>query len=148
MRAPALWGALSFVAGIVIAEHFDFSTYLVLTFLILLLVPSLILLKRSSRFLSFLLLLTLFLAGLWRYELASSDFPWNQIGNFLNLEQKVRLTGQIQQDPDIRLDRTYLTVEVDSLTWQQKKIEVEGKILIKIKEPSNRFNYGDEIAVY
>ena len=148
MRAPAFWGALSFVAGIVIADHFDFSTYLILTFLILLFALSLILLKRSSRFLSFLLLLTLFLAGLWRYELATSDFPWNQIGNFLNLEQKVRLTGQIEQDPDIRLDRTYLTVEVDSLTWQQKEIEVEGKILIKIKEPSNRFNYGDEIAVY
>src|SRR3972149_10246914 len=115
MRAPAFWGALSFVAGIVIADHFDFSTYLILTFLILLFALSLILLKRSSRILSTLLLLTLFLAGLWRYELATSDFPWNHVSNFTNLNSSIILRGQIVEDPDIRSDRPYVTVEVDSV---------------------------------
>ncbi len=148
MRIPAFWSAVAFVAGVVTADYFDFSTYLILSILVLLLILTLILLKYSSRILSTLLLLTLFLAGLWRYELATSDFPWNHVSNFTNLNSSVILRGQIVEDPDVRSDRTYLTAEADSLTYQLKKIEVQGKILIKIKEASNRFNYGDEIIVY
>ena len=148
MRSPAFWAVVAFVAGIVIADQVALSTYLLLALLVLLIILCLILLKHSGWLLTGLLLLTLFMAGFLRYEMATSDFPWNHVSNLTYLNSSVILRGQIVEDPDIRSDRTYLTVKVDSLTYQLKKIEVQGKILIKIKEPSNRFDYGDEIIVY
>jgi competence protein ComEC len=148
MRSPAFWAAVAFVLGIVIADQIVLSTYLLLALLILLIILCLILLKHSGWLLTGLLLFTLFMAGFWRYEMATSDFPWNHISNFTNLNSSVILTGQIVEDPDLREDRTYLTVAADSLTWQLKKFKTSGKILIRVKEPSNRFNYGDQILVY
>src|SRR3972149_4248223 len=148
MRSPAFWAVVALVLGVVIADQVALSTYLLLALLVLLIILCLILLKHSGWLLTGLLLLTLFMAGFWRYEMATSDFPWNHVSNLTYLNSSVILRGQIVEDPDIRSDRTYLTVKVDSLTYQLKKIEVQGKILIKIKESSNRFNYGDEIIVY
>src|SRR5574341_193398 len=148
MRSPAFWAAVAFVLGVVIADQVALSAYLLLAVLILFLILCLILIKHSSGLLTGLLLFTLFVAGLWRYELATSDFPWNHISNFTSLNSSVILRGQIVEDPDVRQDRTYLTVAIDGLTWQFKKFKTFGKILIKVKESSNRFDYGDRILVY
>jgi len=148
MCSPAFWAAGAFVLGIVMADQIALSTYLLLAVLVLLLVLCLVLLKHSGGLLTGLLLLTLFVAGIWRYEMATSDFPWNHISNFTNSNSRVILKGQVVEDPDVREDRTYLTVAVDSLTWQLKKFKASGKILVKVKEPSNRFDYGDRILVH
>jgi len=147
MRVPAFWAALAFGLGIVIADIFAISTYLVLSLLVLLLALCLVFLNRFGRILSGLLLFILVLAGLWRYEIATSDFPWNHVSSFLNLEQRTKVIGQIIQEPDIRDDRTYLTVSARELSWKGKQFAVSGNLLIKIKHPSSRFDYGDRISV-
>src|SRR3990172_10985320 len=146
MRAPAFWAAVFFTAGVVLGDFWNLSTYLLASFLVLLIVLCLISLGRVSKLSSALLFFTLFAAGFWRYELATSDFSWNHISNFLNLEQRVQISGQIVGDPDIRPDRTYLTVASEEMTWKGKKFPVTGKILVKVKEPSSLFNYGDRIT--
>ena len=135
------------MAGIVLADHFKLPTYLLLSLLILFLISSIAFLTPSRKLASLLLLMSLLFAGMWRYESVTSDFPWNHITSFVNLERTITLTGQIAPDPDMRADRTSLTVAAESLFWQRKRIAVTGKVLVKIRHPSARFNYGDIVSV-
>ncbi|MCI0531742.1 MAG: DUF4131 domain-containing protein, partial [candidate division Zixibacteria bacterium] len=146
-RAPALWVAVAFALGIILADNIKVSSILLLTILLLLVVLNLVWLRQTRRWTDALLLLTILGVGLWRYEISTSDFPWNHISNLTNLDQKITLTGRISEDPDVRDDRTYLTVSSRTSIWRGKEFETSGKFLIKIKKPSHKFNYGDKISV-
>ena len=145
-RAPAFWVALVFAVGIILADKLNLSSILLSTLLLALVVLNLIWFRQAGRWTDALLLLTILGTGLWRYEISTSDFPWNHVSNLTNLDQKITLTGRISEDPDVREDRTYLTVSSRTTNWRGKEFDVSGKFLIKIKEPSNRFNYGDKIS--
>ena len=103
--------------------------------------------RRIPSLSTILILLSLLVAGMWRFESVTSDFPWNHVSNFVNLEKSINLKGEIVSDPDVREDRTYLTVAAESLFWRGKRIKATGKVLIKIRHPSNRFDYGDLLSV-
>lgn len=139
--------ATAFILGIILGNYVDLPSFLLLSILISSLATSIYLYFTKSKILDSLLLFILFLAGFWRYELKTKDFPLNHISNFLDLDWPVQATGQIVADPDVREDKTYLTVNADKIEWENKVINTDGKILVKIKQPSFAFNYGDLIQL-
>jgi competence protein ComEC len=146
-RRPALLALISYVAGIILGNYLDLSTF-VLLFLILISLFLLFFLFQEENYRISLIVFLLMLAGFWRYELKSRDFPLNHISHFTELYGKVKLRGTISRDPDIREDKTFLEVNTRELSFNQKNIKTTGKILLKIKQPTNRFNYGDLIQIY
>ncbi|MBD3168819.1 MAG: DUF4131 domain-containing protein [candidate division Zixibacteria bacterium] len=86
--------------------------------------------------------------GFFRSHLFTGQFPTNHISSFTSLDFKVRISGEVILDPDIRDYYTYLTLKADSLYLQQGAIPVNGRVLVKIRPATSRFQYGDLISVY
>ena len=147
-RKPALFVAVAFIFGVISGNHFDISFLLLFICLLILLALSLVFyLRKSEKTVSFTLLLTFVLAGFFIHELKTRDFPQDHITHFLDLNRKVSLSGTICRDPDIREKKTFLTVDSESILLENQFIKTSGKVLIKIKSSTNRFNYGDFIRV-
>lgn len=147
MKYPALLAVVSFILGIIVGDNFDIPSFLLLGILLLSLIGSIYLYCKKSKGLDYLLIFCLFLAGFWRYELKTRDFPLNHISNFLDLDKQVLVTGQIAADPDVREDKTYLKVATSKIEWDNKHLNVAGNILVKIREVAFAFNYGDVVQL-
>jgi len=143
-RRPALLALLAYVAGILVGNYFDLST-LILIFLIISTLFLLLSFRKEQNLRVIFITLLLALAGFWRYELKTKDLPINHISRFTQLNGKVELTGSISRDTDIREDKTFIEVDTRELSFNGGKIKTGGKILLKIKHPTDRFNYGDLI---
>ena len=61
------------------------------------------------------------------------------------MNHTVILSGMVCQDPDIRQDKTFLTVDSRSIIYDDNIWITSGKVLLKIKKQTNFFNYGDFI---
>ncbi len=147
-RKPALFITIAFVFGVILGNHLEVSSTLLFICLFSLLVLSLILcFKRLKTALSFVFILCFILAGFFVHELKTKDFPADHIIHFLDLNRKISLSGTVCRDPDIREDKTFLTVNSESILLDGSFIKISGRVLIKIKSPTNRFNYGDHIRV-
>jgi len=146
MRRPAFYALILFVIGILISYFFNLPTLLLFSVLILsLFFCILFLLKRDQKGANVFIILSLILTGSFRYELLTKDFPPNHISNFLNLNRPVTITGKIEDEPDVRENKTFLTVETENISLDHKTIPTLGQIILKIKESTSRFDYADKI---
>lgn len=153
-RRPALFVCIAYIFGIVLGNHFDLSLTLLLTLLLFgfFLCLIFLIIKRHSVS-SLVIISTLVVAGFFQYELKTKVFPPNHIKNFLsldayvNLKKSVIISGNLIKAPDIRKDKTFLTVETKSIIIDEKSLLTSGKILLKIRKQTNLFNYGDFIRV-
>lgn len=148
MRHPALYALILFTLGIILGNLFNLSLGLLFSLLLLALLFNLItLMRKDVPGAHFFLVLSIILAGFLRYELSTRDFPTNHISKFLNSESKVTIVGKIADDPDIRTDKTFLSVETEKIFIKEKPHITNGLIILKVKESTFRFNYGNEIKV-
>lgn len=148
MRRPALYVLILFTLGIILGNLFNLPLRLLFSLLSLTLLFSLItLIRKDIPGSYFILVLSILLAGFLRYELSTRDFPTNHISKFLNSESKVIIEGKVADDPDIRADKTFLVVETEKIFIKERPRFTTGRIILKVKEPTYRFNYGDEIKV-
>jgi len=146
MRRPAFYALILFVTGILIGSYFDLPTPLIFSILILsLLFCLLFLLRKDQKSASVFMVLAIILAGFFRYEVLTRDFPPNHVSNFLNLNRSVTITGKIGDQPDVRVNKTFLKVQAQTLSTGKKTIATSGQIILKIKEPTFRFDYADRI---
>jgi competence protein ComEC len=146
MRRPAFHALILFVTGILISYFFNLPTLLLFSILILSFLFCLFLiLRKDQKGASVFIILSLILAGAFRYELLTKDFPENHISNFLNLNRPVTITGRITDEPDERENKTFLTVETENISLDHKTIPVLGQIILKVKESTSRFDYADKI---
>ena len=134
MRRPALYALVFFVIGILIGSFFDLPTSLLLSILILsILFCVLFLLKKDQKDATVFIILSIIIAGCFRYQLLTGDFPQNYISNFLNLNRSVIITGKIADQPDVRTKKTFLKVQAQTLSTGKKTIAASGQIILKIK---------------
>ncbi|MCK4385814.1 MAG: DNA internalization-related competence protein ComEC/Rec2, partial [candidate division Zixibacteria bacterium] len=101
--------------------------------------------RKDQKSANVFIALSLILTGLFRYELLTRDFPPNHVSNFLNLNREVTITGKIEDEPDVRENRTFLTVQAQTLSTGKTEVAISGQIILKIKEPTFRFDYADKI---
>jgi competence protein ComEC len=146
MRRPGLYALILFIAGIILGDIFDlplrllFST-LILTFLFCIFT----LLRKDIPAANFFIAASIVLAGFLRYDMATRDLPPNHISRYLDLDSKVTVQGNIADDPDIRADKTFLNVNAERIFFKNRVYLATGNLILKIKEPSYQFNYGDEV---
>lgn len=148
LRRPAFFVALAFICGVILGNHFELaSTFLLVSLAVLSALTLVFYFLNLRSLLTSVLVLCFVTAGLFLHELRTRDFAPNHITGFLDLNRKVSLSGNICRDPDIRANRTFLTVDVESMLLDGRFIETSGRVLVKIKSSTNRFNYGDYIRV-
>ncbi len=146
MRRPALYALVCFTCGIILGDFFDLPAVLLLSVLSLALSFSLVfLIRRETGSAGFFLILSLVLAGFFRYETLTRELPPDHVSNYLNLESAVTIIGQIAAEPDVRKDKTFLTVEAEAVREGQRTHSTSGRIILKIKEPSFKFDFADRI---
>ena len=146
MRRPAFYALILFILGIILGNILNLPLKLLFSLLTLTLLFGLItLIRKDIPGANFFLVLSIILAGFLRYEMITRDFPPNHITRFLNLDSKVTVQGKIADDPDIRKDKTFLTVNAERISFKNRTYPVTGNLILKIKEPSFQFNYGDEV---
>jgi competence protein ComEC len=146
MRRPALYALACFTCGVILGDLFDLPLRLLLSFLLLTLCFACIfLVKRDKISTSLFLAIALLLAGFYRHETATRRLPSNHVSNFLNPESTVLITGKVAREPDVREDKTFVTLETEALREGQRAHTVRGLIILKIKEPTFRFDYADRI---
>lgn len=85
--------------------------------------------------------------GIFRYNLLASNMPANHISHFNHVRQESTVYGVLANEPDLRPDRTYLTVRCDSIRLKSGTLETSGLLLVKIDRFDDRFNYADRISV-
>jgi competence protein ComEC len=148
VRKPAVFVTIAFISGIILANHFELPSVLLLICLTALLTLILLFyLVKLNNFLSLILILCFLLGGFFLHELKTKDFPGDHVTHFLDLNRKVSLSGIICKDPDIRENKTFLTIETESIFLDDKFVKISGRVLIQIKSSTNRFNYGDYVRV-
>lgn len=146
MRRPAFHTLLLFISGIFLGNIFDLPAFLLFSILSLTLLFSLLfLLRKETKSAILFLILSIVLAGFLRYELLTRVFLPNHISKFLNFDSPVTITGKIVNDPDIREDKTFIPIEVDKICLKERAYSTAGQIMLKIKKPTFKFNYGDEV---
>lgn len=143
---PALKYCIIYSMGIVAGNYLPAIPVIILFSTLAFVVSAWILHSyRKNQLASMLIYLSLFMIGSAQYLIAVTGFPPTHIVNIAQGGGNVAITGLIVEEPDIRTDRTYLTIEVDSLTWRNRDIQSSGRALVKIKEPSNDFSFKDRI---
>jgi competence protein ComEC len=148
MRRPAFYVLILFTLGIILGSISDLPLPLLFTLLSLAIVFGLItLVRKDNSGANFFLTLSIILAGVFRYELSTRDFPSNHISKYLNLDSKVTIEGKVADDPDVRADKTFLIIETEKILVKDRSNTTTGRIILKVKEPTFRFDYGDEIKV-
>ncbi len=146
MRRPAFYALILFVAGILLGNFFDLPTVLLfLIFTLTLFFCMLFLLRKEKKSANFFLILSIILAGFFRYELLTQNFPPNHVSRFLNLGSKVTITGKIVEEPDVRKNKTFITFRTERLSFQSRTYLTTGQIILKIKEPTFKFDYADNV---
>jgi competence protein ComEC len=148
LKLPAFWTALFFIAGIWIGRTFQIPEILLFALAVAFFAGGLVVYLKNLERWSFLIIgCALFMGGIFRVGLDSANPPNNDISHFNNLGQKVMVAGQIISEPDLRPERTYLTVRADTLIYDSTAIPVSGKLLLIVRTPSTAYNYADYIRV-
>ena len=146
MRRPAFYALFLFVSGILLGNFFDLPVVLLLSiFALTLLFCVLFLLRKERRSANLFFILSIVLAGFFRHELLTRDFPSNHVKNFLSLNSKVSITGKIMEEPDVRKNKTFITLEVEKISIGERTYSTTGQIILKVKEPTFKFDYADNI---
>jgi competence protein ComEC len=146
MRRPALFAVLFYIGGILFGRTFDFNwIYLVFLIFLFLLLSIYFYFKANFIWASIFIFFLLFSWGVFRLQIATKYLPANHISNFTQLNHQTTLKGKIVEEPDVREDRTNLLVEASEIFLQDRFIPTSGQIILKIKEPTFRFNYGDSL---
>lgn len=146
MRRPAFYALLLFISGILLGNFSELPVVLLFSILSLTLLFSvLFLLRRERGSANFFLILSIILAGFFRHELLTREFPSNHVSTFLNLNSKVTIIGKVVEESDIRKNKTFITLNTEKIYVDERKYSTTGQIILKIKEPTFKFDYADNI---
>jgi competence protein ComEC len=145
---PALVAAFAYSLGICLGIYLKATLAIVISLLLVVGFAGLYFhLKRKANIAAVFLYSALILCGLLQYRLAVDNFPPSHIKKIAENGGNTAVIGKIVEEPDIRIDKTYLTIEVDSLMWRKRQFASSGKILIKINQPTNAFSFGDYVKL-
>ena len=145
-RRPALTVFVFYAAGIYLGTILPERPHHFIALAVVMAIAALVMhLKNRSMAADRLLFLTVVTVGVCQYQTAVTGFPPTHISRMAGYGGNVEICGRIGEEPDLRPEKTYLTVEVDSLTWRRRTIASSGRMIVKIAEPTSRFSFGDRI---
>ena|GEM_PF-575841 len=147
-RYPGPAACLLLILGITLGSTVHLPDFIAFCIIVFLFILALIALHRRSRlWLVTIAACCLIFLGIFRYNLLATNFPPNHISWFNDLPQETTVKGRIVREPDLRPDKTLLTIECDTLLLKGKAVPVSGLLLVRIDRLDERFNYADHILV-
>jgi len=147
-RYPAFYALLVFTGGVLLGSEFHLADFVSFCAVGLLLTLAIIfLLVKQKRIALVLIACVLFVLGFFRINLVSHNLPSNHISHFNDIGHECLVYGNLDREPDIRPDKTYLTVACDSITLSGQTIRASGSMLVRIDRLDDRFNYADRVVV-
>jgi competence protein ComEC len=133
-KRPALIALILYISGIFISSFISvsyiFPLILVLTFLISLAFAYANKMLKSASILLGALLIAL---GWYLTQLNSGPYPANHISNLVDSENRVELVGHVVDEPDYRIEKTYIVIECDSVKIIDIWIPSFGKVRASIR---------------
>lgn len=144
-KSPALFLLIFVVAGILIADSFRLNISYFFLSLILFVVSSLFCYKSQKQNLLVICIALglLSFVGL-RFASLYYETGQNHVSHFIDSKTTYIIYGKISDWPELKLERTELTIEVDSLESSLVRY-VRGNILLKINMPTTQFQRGDHV---
>ena len=147
-RYPAIAACLLLIFGIMMGTTLHPSDFVMFCIVILFFILGLIGLYRRSKILMFTAAACcLVLLGIFGYNLLATNFPPNHISWFNDLPHEMTVTGQIVREPDLRPDKTLLTIKCDTLSMMNLPVPVSGLLMVRINRFDDRFNYADRVRI-
>lgn len=143
---PALLALVIYALGIYLGIFIVASALVIFGIAILLLFIGIYFsVKRKSRLATIIFYIALAFGGVLQYRLAVDNFPPSHVKKIAEYGGKSGVIGKIIEEPDMRTDKTYLTIGVDSLVWRKRQFPSSGKVLVKISQATNAFSFGDKV---
>jgi competence protein ComEC len=143
---PALTALVIYAAGIFLGVYFNLSIAILLVAIVILSLTGFTLHLKQLKTISTIFLYTVLLVcGIMQYRIAVDNFPPSHIKKIADYGGNTSIIGEIIEEPDIRSDKTYLTIEVDSLVWRNRQFASSGKILLKINQATSAFSFDDQV---
>jgi len=135
---------LCFIGGVALRSYFEiplFAAYLIflacLTFLILF---------WQNKKIRVIALGGVFLfLGILRYQLALPKIDETKI-QFYNEKNEITFLGKVIKEPDLRRDKTKLTLKIEKILLDNEEKNVSGRVLITVGLYPE-YNYGDELKI-
>ena len=144
-KSPALFLLIFVVLGIIITDHFRFEILYLYGCLVVVSLGTIFLYKQKKQ--NFLILaigLIAFFFVAMRFASLYYETSPNHIANYADKKTKYIIYGSVSDWPDINLERTALTIEVDSIASETVQL-TRGKILLKINSTTTQFQRGDKL---
>lgn len=146
MKLPAFFSALFFILGIWTGRNLALPDELLFTLAVIFFVAGVVIyLKKLYRYGWLIVAAALLVGGIFRINLDLADLPNNDLSHFNDLGRRVEVVGEIVREPDLRPDRTYLTVSADTLIYDRTRIPVSGLLIVKLKYSTSDYNLADYV---
>ncbi len=144
---PAFTALIIYASGILVAVYLPFQVITFIFITLALAIASLIShLKTKSMLGTWLIYVCIFLAGIAQQKIAVSDFPPTHVRHIAEEGATATVIGEIAEEPDIRSDRTYIIIEIDSLIWRDIKFKSSGRLILKVNQSVRNYAYNDRLS--
>jgi len=147
-KYPAFIACVLVMIGVIIGDTIHLPDFVSFSALVLLISTGVIFLcLKHSSLAKLTVCLVMVGLGLFRMNLLSANLPPNHISRFNDLIDDARIMGRIVREPDLRPEKTFLTIDCDSILVRGKQIPSSGLVLVQISRYDDRFSYADRISV-
>ncbi len=145
---PLLWALIPYVIGVLFSLALNMSHHLSVSVFIVAIITTLYFLLRGNvRAAGVAAAIMLFSLGWFRTDLAAGPHPANHISRLAERSGRVTLFGKVVEEPDIRVDRTYLVIEPDSVKIRGYVIPTFGRLRAKVLSGGSLFDHADEVKI-
>ena len=147
-KYPGLFFLIPVVAGILFTDFVRPAGWLLLLLCLISFVGGLVLFKKeSARFSIILFALCLFFFSGFHYGLKTYNFGSNHIARFISEKQTYQIYGEVADWPELKHNRTELTIAIDSL-GNGTIFPVKGGILLKLSKTTTALQRGDKVEFW
>ena len=147
-KYPGLFFLIPVVTGIVFTDFVRPAGWLFLLLCLISFVSGLALYKReSARFSIGLFALCLFFFSGFNYGLKTYHFAANHVARFVSEKQTYHIFGEVADWPDLKFNRTELTIAIDSL-GNAANFPAKGGILLKLSDTTTALQRGDKVEFW
>ncbi|MFA7662492.1 MAG: ComEC/Rec2 family competence protein [Patescibacteria group bacterium] len=135
---------LAAIVGVALGNFWQASEFMCYTIFLASLALAFFVRQRKILVLIFLILAGLSF-GVWRMNLTQAEIAPDKLAYFN--DQDLEVLGWVNQNPDIRVDHTKLTIEATQVKVGDQLYNVSGKVLVKTNLYPE-YNYGEQLKIY
>ena len=147
-RRPAAMALLLYIAGILFSLLVDVAyPYPLIIALFSLFGALAFYIRNKADVASYLTATLIFSLGWYLTALSNDSGPANHISKMTEFAGKTQVAGKIIEEPDYRIDRTFLVVDADSLLVNGTWVSTVGKLRAKIAGTAPSCGYSDYVKI-